>query len=123
MSMDIEAFIKAGFTYEELYNKGLLVAKKPVENAGDPAPEPVDQDAAPADHAELQPNNAGNNANPQPSEQQPPAQDAVLSAINNLASEIKAAMQSLNRQNAERGGQQQQQMTLDDAINGLYKGV
>lgn len=120
--MDIETLIKAGFTYEELYNKGLLI-EKPAENAGDPAPAPVDQDAAPTDPADTQPNNAGINSNPQPTEQQPPAQDAVLSAINNLASEIKAAFQSLNRQNAERGGQQQQQLTLDDAINGLYKGV
>lgn len=122
MSMDIEALIKAGFTHEELYNKGLLVAK-PVENAGDPASDQDDQNAAPPDPADPQANNAGNNANPQPTEQQPPAQDAVLSAINNLASEIKAAMQSLNRRNAERGGQPEQQMTLDDAITGLYKGV
>lgn len=120
--MDIESLIKAGFTYEELYAKGLLIAK-PTENAGDPAPEPVDQNAAPVDPADPQPNNAGINANVQPTEQQPPAQDAVLSAINNLASEIKTAMQSLNRQIAERGGQPAQQMTLDDAINGLYKGV
>lgn len=122
MSMDIKTLIDAGFTYEELYQKGLLVAK-PVENAGDPAPKTDDQNAAPADPAELQPNNAGNNANVPPTEQQPPAQDAVLSAINNLASEIKTAMQSLNRQIAERGGQQPQQMTIDDAITGLFKGV
>ena len=120
--MDIDTLIKAGFTHEELYNKGLLIAK-PAENAGDPAPDAADQNAAPPDPADPQPNNAGNNSNTQLTEQQPPAQDAVLSAINNLASEIKAAFQSLNRQNAERGGQQTQQMTLDDAIHGLYKGV
>ena len=108
--MNITDLINAGFTYEELFNKGILVAKEP-----QPQPDPQ-TDPQPQPDPQLEPD-------PQPAPDNNDPNNAVLEAINNLASNIQQAMQALNRQNAVRGQQQGEQMTLEDAITGLYKGV
>lgn len=114
--MDIKTFLDAGFTYEELYQKGILVPKE------SPAPAPA-QETTPEAVPEPTPEAAPEPEPNKQSAQEPPAQDAVLSAINTLASEIKTALQAINRQSAERGQEPAQQMTIDDAITGLFKGV
>ena len=103
--MNIESLLALGFTYEELYQKGLLVAAP----EQDPAPaDPAPEDPAPADPAPADPS---------------PETNETIEALRNELAELKTAIQNLNIKNAERSGAgaPSEQISVEDAIIGLVK--
>lgn len=108
--MNIESLLALGFTYEELYQKGLLVAAPEQDPApADPAPEdPAPADPAPADPAPADPS---------------PETNETIEALRNELAELKTAIQNLNIKNAERSGAgaPSEQISVEDAIIGLVK--
>ena len=89
-----------GFTYEDLYKRGLLVLKPTAQTAQEPA-----QAAQTA---------------------QEPAQSAeyakMWKAFDYFKQEITKMIQGANTQNATRTENENTQMTVTAAIHGLYKG-
>lgn len=119
----IAALLASGFTPEELYDQGILApAAAP---AADPAPasdSPAEADPAPAAAPAADPAPAAettSKAAAAPSDRG----DAVLSAIMGLRNDIVKAIQQNNLTGAERAGGENKQMTVEDAITGLSKGV
>ena len=104
----VESLIKLGFSYEDLYNKGILTEAaqetKP-EPAADPQPEPA-TDPEPA-------------ADPQPA---PDKSEEWKAAIDQLREDVKGMIQNLNIQQATRTTEPEQ-LTIEDAILGLTKGA
>lgn len=110
----IAALLASGFTPEELYDQGILApAAAP---AADPAPasDSSEADPAPAPAAETT-----SKAATSPTDQG----DTVLAAIMGLRNDIVKAIQQNNLTGAERAGGENKQMTVEDAITGLSKGV
>lgn len=108
MSSLVESLIKLGFSYEDLYNKGILTeaAQEPKpEPAADPQPEPA-ADPEPAVDPQLAPDKS----------------EDWKAAIDQLREDVKGMIQTLNIQQATRTTEQEQ-LTIEDAILGLTKGV
>ena len=101
----IAALLSLGFTYEDLYTKGILV---PAGSMKDPAPAEAAQ-AAPADPAPVAVAQASGN-------------EALVEAINGMKNDIIKAVQQINTASAERGGNNKT-MTVEDALDGIVKGV
>ena len=125
----LQNLLALGFSYEDLYKKGLLVLKDSnVQNdenaaaaqAGSTATE--DQNAqtqASADPAPTQSADADQSA-------ADPTQSAeyikMWKAFDLFKAEIKQMIQGQNRENAFRDNPNDQAMTVSAAIEGLYKG-
>ena len=117
-----------GFTYEDLYKKGLLVLK---DSSGQ-NDENAAADAAGSTAAEEQ--NAQNQASAADPTQSAdadqsaadPTQSAeyikMWKAFDLFKAEIKQMIQGQNRENAFRDNPNDQAMTVSAAIEGLYKG-
>lgn len=128
----INTLITMGFSYEDLYKKGILVIK-PAEAQGQPT-EPTEP-AEPAESTETQGQPAeaqGQPAEPTEAQGQPteaqgqPAQSTefvkLWKSFDAFKDEIKLMLAQFNTQNATRQGNEQNKMTIDDAIIGLSKG-
>ena len=129
----IAALLASGFTPEELYDQGILAsAAAPTasdSSEADPAlaAAPTASDSSEADPAPA----AAPAADPAPAAETtskaaaaPTDQgDTVLAAIMGLRNDIVKAIQQNNLTGAERAGGENKQMTVEDAITGLSKGV
>ena len=129
----LQNLLALGFSYEDLYKKGLLVLKdSSVQNA-------EKADAAQAGSTATEEQNAQNqesadttqsaNANQSSGEDQDadaPAQSAeyikMWKAFDLFKAEITKMIQGQNRDNAIRENPKDQSMTVSAAIEGLYKG-
>ena len=111
----VEDLIKAGFSYEELYKKGIL--KAPAEPSADPPEAPPAEPSA--DPPEAPP--AEPSADPP---EAPPAEDPIIKALREEIVGLKTAIQNINIKQAERGGggaSDPKPMSVDEAILGLIK--
>lgn len=131
----LQNLLALGFSYEDLYKKGLLVLK----NSGGQNDENAAAAAAGSTSAEEQ--NAQNQASADPASTQnadadqsagdaQSAADTTQSAeyikmwkaFDLFKAEIKQMIQGQNRENAFRDNPNDQAMTVSAAIEGLYKG-
>ena len=113
----IAALLASGFTPEELYDQGILAsaAAPTASDSSEADPAPAAAPAAdPAPAAETT-----SKAAAAPTDQG----DTVLAAIMGLRNDIVKAIQQNNLTGAERAGGENKQMTVEDAITGLSKGV
>ena len=106
-----------GFTYEDLYKRGLLVLKPTAQTAQKPA-QTAQETAQPAQTAQ---------ETTQPAQTaQETAQSAeyakMWKAFDYFKQEITKMIQGANTQNATRTEGENTQMTVTAAIHGLYKG-
>ena len=125
----LQNLLALGFSYEDLYKKGLLVLKDSSgqndENAA----------AAQAGSTATEDQNAQNQASADPAPTQSadadqsaadPTQSAeyikMWKAFDLFKAEIKQMIQGQNRENAFRDNPNDQAMTVSAAIEGLYKG-
>ena len=116
----VNTLLTLGFSYEDLYKKGILVikpteAEQPAEGTEQPAEAEQPTEAEqPAKGAE------------QPTEAEQPAQSTefvkLWKSFDAFKDEIKLMLTQFNTQNATRQGNEQNKMTIDDAIIGLSKG-
>ena len=109
-----------GFTYEDLYKRGLLVLKPTAQTAQEPAQAAqTAQEPAQAEQTAQEPAQAAQTA-------QEPAQSAeyakMWKAFDYFKQEITKMIQGANTQNATRTDGENTQMTVTAAIHGLYKG-
>lgn len=138
----LKNLLALGFSYEDLYKKGLLVLKDPGgQNDGNAA-------AAPAGSTASGEQNAQNQANADPAPTQSAGEDQNAAAPTQSAGEDQSAaaptqsaeyvkmwkafdlfkaeitkmIQGQNRENAIRDNPNDQAMTVTAAIEGLYKG-
>ena len=118
-----------GFTYEDLYKRGLLVIK-PKETAQETA-QTAQETAQPAQTAQETAQPAQTAQEPAQAAQtaQEPAQAAqtaeyakMWKAFDYFKQEITKMIQGANTQNATRTDSENTQMTVTAAIHGLYKG-
>ena len=125
----INTLLTLGFSYEDLYKKGILVInptdtqEQSTEGAEQPTetekPAEVEQPSGVQEQpteAEKQPTGA----------QEQPTQSAefvkLWKSLDAFRDEIKLMLTQFNTQNATRQGNEQNKMTIDDAIIGLSKG-
>lgn len=115
--MDVlDTLLKQGYSYEQLFKMGFLTAATPDAPAHDGpvmeettvATDTVDE-PVPASSSPIQ-------AEPQTA----PASTDVLDAIAALGAEVKNLMQAINRSAAVRPSDEPHQMSLDEAIRGIY---
>ena len=125
----LQNLLALGFSYEDLYKKGLLVLKDSnVQNDENAA-------AAQAGSTATEDQNAQNQASADPAPTQSadadqsaadPTQSAeyikMWKAFDLFKAEIKQMIQGQNRENAFRDNPNDQAMTVSAAIEGLYKG-
>ena len=125
----LQNLLALGFSYEDLYKKGLLVLKDSsgqndentaASQAGSTATEEQNaQNQASADPAPAQSADADQSA-------ADPTQSAeyikMWKAFDLFKAEIKQMIQGQNRENAFRDNPNDQAMTVSAAIEGLYKG-
>lgn len=113
--MDIQQLLDAGFTVNELIEKGILSVNVGAAPKPDPDPQ-QDPDLQPEPDPQQDPD-------PQPDPNPEPAQPDVVKMITDLKTELIGMIQGLRRQGTLQPNGQDQQITLDSAIEGLYKGV
>lgn len=114
--MTVKDLIKAGFSYEELYKKGIL--KAPAEPSADPS------EAPPAEPSADPPEAPPDEPSADPPEAPPPAEDPIIKALREEIAGLKTAIQNINIKQAERGGggaSDPKPMSVDEAIIGLIK--
>lgn len=111
----IKALLQLGFTYEDLYNKGILIVKpaEPIKADPTPMPEQNEQNAQKEEPAETQPDKP---------DDKPSAEPEWKEAIADLKKELMGLIQNQNRQDMTRKDEPSEQITLADAIQGLAKG-
>lgn len=115
----VNTLLGQGYSYEQLFNMGFLSVAKP--DNGTPSMPPVDTDdtnAVPSASEETNP--AQTESAQTATESTQTASGDVLDAIAALGAEVKALMQAINRNAAIRPSVEPQQMSLDDAIRGIY---
>lgn len=105
----IAALLSLGFTFEDLYNKGILVP------AGD---QTLASPAAPSAVTDPDPTAPAAVTDPAPSS----GNEELVNAINGMKNDIIKAVQQINIAGAERGGNNKT-MTVEDALDGIVKGV
>lgn len=129
----LQNLLALGFSYEDLYKKGLLVLKdssvQNVENAaqaGTTATEEQNaQNQASTDPASTQSADADQSAGEAQSAADPTQSAEYIKmwkAFDLFKAEIKQMIQGQNRENAFRDNPNDQAMTVSAAIEGLYKG-
>ena len=131
----LQNLLALGFSYEDLYKKGLLVLKSAsVQNdenaaaaqAGSTATEEQNaQNQASADPASTQSADADQSAGEAQSAADPTQSAEYIKmwkAFDLFKAEIKQMIQGQNRENAFRDNPNDQAMTVSAAIEGLYKG-
>ena len=129
----LQNLLALGFSYEDLYKKGLLVLKdSSVQNDENAA-------AAPAGSTGTEEQNAQNQASADTTQSADADQSAgenqsaadptqsaeyinMWKAFDLFKAEIKQMIQGQNRENAFRDNPNDQAMTVSAAIEGLYKG-
>ena len=124
----LQNLLALGFSYEDLYKKGLLVLKDSsgqndenaaAAQAGSTATEDQNaQNHASADPAPTQSADADQSAG----EDQSAEYIKMWKAFDLFKAEIKQMIQGQNRENAFRDNPNDQAMTVSAAIEGLYKG-
>ena len=125
----VNTLLTLGFSYEDLYKKGILVIKptdaqeQPTDDAEQPTEAEKPAEAEQPTGAQEQPTEAEK----QPTgAQEQPAQSAefvkLWKSFDAFKDEIKLMLTQFNTQNATRQGGEQNKMTIDDAIIGLSKG-
>lgn len=102
----LKNLLELGFTYEDLYKRGLLILK------------PAQTAPQTAENAQTSPHTA---ENAQTTETMSPEMVKMWKAFDFFKDEIKRMIQGVNTQNATRT-EDAQQMTVAAAIQGLYKG-
>ena len=131
----LQNLLALGFSYEDLYKKGLLVLKDSsgqndenaaAAQAGSTATEEQNaQNQASADPAPAQSADADQSAG-EAQNAADPTQSAeyikMWKAFDLFKAEIKQMIQGQNRENAFRNNPNDQAMTVSAAIEGLYKG-
>ena len=131
----LQNLLALGFSYEDLYKKGLLVLKDSSgqndENAAATAEGSIAaegqnaQNQASADPASTQ-NAAADQSAGEAQSATDPTQSAeyikMWKAFDLFKAEIKQMIQGQNRENAFRDNPNDQAMTVSAAIEGLYKG-
>ena len=116
-----------GFTYEDLYKRGLLVLKPTAQTAQKPA-QTAQETAQPAQTAQetAQPAQTAQETTQPAQTAQETAQSAeyakMWKAFDYFKQEITKMIQGANTQNATRTEGENTQMTVTAAIHGLYKG-
>lgn len=115
--MDIQQLLDAGFTVNELIEKGILTVNIGAAQQQNPDPQP-DLQPDPQPDTDPQPD-----PQPDPAPAQVPEQPDVVKMIADLKTELVGMIQGLRRQGTLQPNGQDQQITLDSAIEGLYKGV
>lgn len=131
----LQNLLMLGFSYEDLYKKGLLVLKSAdVQNdenvaaaqAGSTATEEQNaQNQANAADAPAQSTDADHSAGDDQSADAPTQSAEYIKmwkAFDLFKAEIKQMIQGQNRENAIRDNPNDQAMTVTAAIEGLYKG-
>lgn len=116
--MDVlDTLLKQGYSYEQLFKMGFLsVATPDVPVIADPAS--VESTTVTDTEDEPVPANITSPVQAEP--QIAPANTDVLDAIAALGAEVKSLMQAINRSAAVRPSDEPHQMSLDEAIRGIY---
>ena len=115
--MDVlDTLLKQGYSYEQLYKMGFLSVATPEAPA---QAEPVTEDTTTVTDTADEPAPASSSP-VQAEPQTAPASTDVLDAIAALGAEVKSLMQAINRTAAVRPYEEPHQMSLDEAIRGIY---
>lgn len=112
----LQNLLALGFSYEDLYKKGLLVLKSTGEDQS------ADADQSEGDQIKIDEQPA---AAPTQSAADPTQSEEYIKmwkAFDLFKAEIKQMIQGQNRENAFRDNPNDQAMTVSAAIEGLYKG-
>lgn len=130
----LQNLLALGFSYEDLYKKGLLVLKDfSGQNDENAAAAAAGSTSAEEQNAQNQANAADLTQNTDADQSAGEAQSAadptqsaeyikMWKAFNLFKAEIKQMIQGQNRENAFRDNPNDQAMTVSAAIEGLYKG-
>ena len=121
----LKNLLALGFSYEDLYKKGLLVLKSAGEDqsADDPT-QSADADQSAGEDQDAAAVTQSADADPSAGEDQSAADalKAIKDQFDQFKIEITKMIQGLNRENATRDNKQDHGMTVSAAIEGLYKG-
>lgn len=121
----LQNLLALGFSYEDLYKKGLLVLK----SAGGDQSADASTQSADADQSAGEDKDAAAATQTTDADQSAGGEQSVADALKNIKDQfdqfkidITKMIQGLNRENATRDNKQDHGMTVSAAIEGLYKG-